>query len=337
MSAPEPRANPNLVGHGAAEAEFLAAARHGRLHHAWLITGAIGIGKATLAYRLARRLLAGLPARGESAALDPADPVFRRVAAGAHADLKTLTLGSDSRTGKLKHEIVVDDVRASTSFLHRTAIEGGWRILIVDPAELLNTNAQNALLKVVEEPPERTLVFLVSAAPGRLSVTLRSRCRWLRLAPLATEDVEKLLLRYREDLPDAERKRLAEVAQGSPGRALRLAEKGGAAVASLAAEALAAMPNLAPIDAHALADRLGRDEDAFAVFMDLLLGAVATAVRAGARGRASPAETRLLGGRSLAASGEVWQAVTDLARETERLNLDKHQALVSGLMLLNGP
>ncbi|MGH7058331.1 MAG: DNA polymerase III subunit delta', partial [Acetobacteraceae bacterium] len=238
MSAPGPRANPDLLGHAAAEATFLDAARRGRLHHAWLITGPFGIGKATLAYRLGRRLLARLPAEGQGAALDPSNPTFRRVASGGHADLQTVTLTADPRTGHVHREILVDGVRAGAAFLHRTAIEGGWRVLIVDPAEALNTNAANALLKVVEEPPERALLVLVCACPGRLPATLRSRCRVLRLAPLDEHDMETLLARYLDDVSADVRARLAALAEGSPGRALRLAAKDGAAIAGLVSETL---------------------------------------------------------------------------------------------------
>ncbi|MGH7121918.1 MAG: DNA polymerase III subunit delta' [Acetobacteraceae bacterium] len=337
MAAPEPWENPELLGHAAAERELLAAARGGRLHHAWLITGPSGIGKATLAYRFARRLFAGLPADRESLWLDPANSVFHRVAAGAHADLRTITRTVDPKTGRQHRDILVDDVRAGTAFLHLTAIEGGFRVVIIDPAESLNGNAANALLKVLEEPPAAALLLLVSAAPGRLPATLRSRCRALRLSPLADRDVALLLSRYRPDVAAEERARLVVLAEGSPGRALRLAGEEGVAMAKLVDEVLSGLPRFGTQRAHGVVDRLGRGETGFPLFMELLLGRLAAAVRAGARDRADAEQRRLLQLRPLDAWGEVWHALSRLADETERFSLDKRQAVVSGLALLDGP
>jgi DNA polymerase III subunit delta' len=336
MSAPEPRANPDLVGQVAAESALLEAARGARLHHAWLMVGPPGIGKATLAYRFARRLLAGLPPEGQGLALDPRDPVFRRVAAASHADLHTVTRTTNPQTGRLRREIVVDDVRAGAEFLHRTAAEGGWRVVVVDPAEMLNANAANALLKVLEEPPAQALLLLVCSAPGRLPATLRSRCRLLRLAPLEDHEMDAVLARYLPDVAPEERARLAALAEGSPGRALRLAADEGVAMAALVDEVLAGLPAFGAARAHGLVDRLGRGESGFSTFMELLLAALAAAVRAGARGRADPDQQRLLDLRPLDAWGEVWHALSRLADDTERLNLDKRQAVVSGLALLDG-
>src|SRR5271165_3045369 len=176
-SAPEPRANPLLLGHEAAEATLAAALHSGRLHHAWLLTGPAGIGKATLAFRFARRLLAGHG--GEGLQLDSTHPVFRRVAVGAHADLLTVERAFDPKRKRQRTEIVVDDVRRIGGFLHLTPAEGGWRVVVVDGADELNRNAANALLKVLEEPPPRALLLLTAAAPGRLPATIRSRTRRL--------------------------------------------------------------------------------------------------------------------------------------------------------------
>ncbi len=251
---PEPRANPTLIGHQAAEAALLGALRGGRMHHAWMITGPDGVGKATLAFRFARRLLAG---PGDTLELAPEHPVFRRVAAGAHADLFTLqrTMGSDGK--KLRAEIGVDDVRAANAFLRLTPAEGGWRVVIVDRADELNCNAANALLKILEEPPARALLLLVCASPGRLPVTLRSRCRRLPLHPLSEEDMTRLLATYLPGVAEEERDRLAALAEGSPGRALLLRDAEGVALAGLVDEVLAGLPDL-PDGGWGVADRLGR-------------------------------------------------------------------------------
>jgi DNA polymerase-3 subunit delta' len=333
--APEPRANPLLLGHGAAEATLLEAMRSGRMHHAWLISGPEGVGKATLAYRFARRLLAGIPEQA-SLALDPRHPVFRRVAAGAHADLHTVERGYDERRRRMRSQIAADDVRGISDFMHLTPAEGGWRVAIVDGAEEMNQSSANALLKILEEPPRRAILLLVCAAPGRLPPTVRSRCRRLRLDPLGQERMEQLLASYLPDLPPNDRSRLVTVAEGSPGRALLLAEEEGLAIANLVNEILAALPGLKLQRAYAVADTLTRGETAFSNFMDLLRAGIAAAVRDVVRGRGDEDQSRLIALRPLDAWGDVWHALTLLQDETERFNLDKRQAIVAGLAMLGG-
>jgi DNA polymerase III subunit delta' len=334
--ATEPRANPLLLGHEPAEATLLEALRSGRMHHAWLITGPDGVGKATLAYRFARRLLAGMPDT-DSLVLDPLHPVFRRVAAGSHADLLTVERLYDEKRKRMRTQIAVDDVRRISNFMSLTPAEGGWRVVVVDGAEELNQNSANALLKVLEEPPPRAVLLLACAAPGRLLPTIRSRCRRLRLDPLGPEPMDRLLATYLPDLSTDERGRLATVADGSPGRALTLAEEEGLAIAGLVDEVLAALPGLKATRAYAVADTLGRNENAFTNFMDLLRAGIASAVRDVVRGRADPEQSRLIGLRPLDAWGDVWHALTRLQDETERFALDKRQAIVAGLGMLSGP
>jgi DNA polymerase-3 subunit delta' len=334
MTLPDPRANPDLLGHAAAEAALLDAARSGRLHHAWLLLGPPGIGKATLAFRFARRLLAGLPPTGDNLALPPDHPVFRRVAAGSHADLLTVECSFDEKRKKMRGEIVVDDVRRIPDFLRLTPAEGGWRIVVIDGAEDLNRNAANALLKALEEPPRQAMLLLVCNAIGSLPPTIRSRCRRLRLAPLAEADVAALAARALPDRPAAEHARLAALADGSIGHALDLALEDGVAVAELVARALVEPSRLSLGDALATADALGREEEAFSTFTDLTRAGVATTVRAAARGRADPAQARTVGNRGLAEWVGVWQALGALQHETEDLHLDRREALVQGFRLL---
>jgi DNA polymerase III subunit delta' len=333
MSVPEPRANPKLLGHEAAEAMLAEAMRSARMHHAWLITGAEGIGKATLAFRFARQLFAG-PADGGSLAVDAKSPVFRRVASGAHADLLTVERAWDDKRKRHRTEIVVDDVRRVTDFLRRTPAEGGWRVVVVDGAEELNRNAANALLKVLEEPPSRAVLLLTCAAPGRLLPTIRSRCRRLRLSPLPDPAMETLLAGYLPELEADARARLVTLAEGSPGRALLLAAEEGLALSELVDQVLGALPTLPASRAHALADTLSRGEGSFSTFMDLLRAAISSALRDVLHGRGDPEQERLVSLLSLDAWGETWHALTRLQDETERFSLDKRQAIVAGLGLL---
>ena len=332
MSAPEPRANALLLGQEPAEAVLLEALCSGRMHHAWLITGPEGVGKATLAFRFARRLLAGrLDAATDSLAVPPKHPVFRRVAAESHADLLTVEREYDPKRKRMKTLIAVDDVRDIPKFMALTPAEDGWRVVIIDGAEDMSPSSANALLKVLEEPPSRAVLLLVCGAPGRLLPTIRSRCRRLQLAALDDSVMDKLLDTYLPQMPPDERHRLITLAEGSVGRALLLAEEHGLALATLVDEVLAAGPNLKMSRAYELADTITRADGAFSTFMDLLRAAITVAVRDTVRGRADPDQSRLIATRPLDAWGEVWDALTRLQDETERFNLDKRQAIVAGL------
>ncbi len=335
MPAPEPRANPLLLGHEAAEATVLDAMFAGRMHHAWLITGPEGVGKATLAYRFARHLLAGRPTT-PSLAMEPDHPVFKRVAAGSHADIKTLEREYDPKRKRVRTQIAIDDVRKIINFMHLTPAEGGWRVIVVDGAEEMNANSANALLKVLEEPPPRAVILLVCSSPGRLLPTIRSRCRRLRLGQLDDATMHTLLRQYLPSLSDDERGRLVTLAEGSPGRAMMMAEDEGLAISTLVDNILANMDKFPLSKGYEIADQLARSETGFSVFMDLLRAGVSSAVRAAARGQADPEQERMVSARPIDAWGDLWHGLTRLQGETERSNLDKRQAVVAGLGMLTG-
>ncbi len=333
MSAPPPRSNPLLLGHERAEETLLDAMAGGRMHHAWLITGPEGVGKATLAYRFARRLLAGQSAE-RTLDMAPTHPVFRRVAVGSHADLLVIERGMNEKTKRMRTQIPVEEVRRVGGFLSLTPAEGGWRVVLVDGAEEMNAASANALLKTLEEPPPRAIILLTCAAPGRLPPTIRSRCRRLRLEALDDATMTRLLAEYLPAMDADERGRLATLAEGSPGRALDMAAEEGLKIAALVDQVLTELPNLPPTRPYEIADALGRSDTGFATFMDLLTAGIAAAVRETARGRGDPEQERLVALRSLDGWGEVWQGLSRLRDETERFSLDKRQALVAGLGLL---
>ena len=181
-----PRQNTGLIGQDAALTRAARALRGGKPPQGWLISGPPGIGKATLAYRIARYLLAH-GATGEGAAdlsVPPNDPAAIQVAAGSHPGLLVLKRGENPDTGKLMTVLSVGEIRKLANFFGMTSGAGGWRVAIVDTADEMNDNAANALLKLLEEPPGRAMLLLLSNTPGRLLPTIRSRCQRLELRPL---------------------------------------------------------------------------------------------------------------------------------------------------------
>jgi len=235
--APHPADATTLFGQDEAEARFLAAWAAGRLHHAWLLRGPRGIGKATLAYRIARALIATPPGGGlfggggppESLDLPEGCPVLARIRAGGEPMLRIVRRSANDKE-RLRSEITVDDIRKLRSFFQLSAPDGGRRVVIVDAADEMNRNAANALLKSLEEPPADTVMLLVSHEPARLLPTIRSRCRVLDLAPLSAQDFARALAGAGATLPDGEIKALEALAAGSVGRALELAAADGPAL-----------------------------------------------------------------------------------------------------------
>jgi DNA polymerase III subunit delta' len=349
-AVPAARENAALLGHEPAEAALLGAYRSGRLPHAWLLSGPRGIGKATLAFRFARFVLGagggGLFAASPEAslAMEPSNPVFRRVAAGGHADLLVVERGFDPKRRKLRSEIVVDDTRAIAGFLRLTPAEGHWRVVVVDGADLMNRNAANALLKILEEPPQKALLLLVSDNPGRILPTIRSRCRLLALKPLSQGVVEEALERYRPDLGRAEREAVAGLSEGSIGRALDLAAAGGLGLYRALLKLLEKLPQVDGVALHALADRLARvdGEDSFRLAAELLPGWVARMVTRAAAGEGGstglPGEAeamrRLAERRGLEEWVEVWENLTRLFALADGVNLDRKQVVLNAFFAL---
>jgi DNA polymerase III subunit delta' len=323
---PHPRETAGLFGHAEAEQALLEAYRGGRIPHAWLIGGERGLGKATLAYRMARFVLAhpdpASPAvqQAKSLALAVDHPVARRIAGQAHSDLLVLVRVINEKTGKLFTEIRVDDVRRTVSFFGSTAGEGGWRIAIVDPVEELNAAGENALLKVLEEPPPRSLLFLVSNAPGRVLPTIRSRCRALMLRPLAVEDVAgAVAAALGETAITEEIRQAAAASEGSVGRALALLEGDALELRRQVIDLLDRLPALDPRALHSLGDEIaGTQAETLAAFMDAVNAWLGGRLSSGAQDTAR-----------LARLAEVWASVNQAARDAEAYNLDRKPLVFS--------
>lgn len=328
--APHPRDTLELFGQSAAEAGFLDAYATGRLHHGWLLTGPRGIGKATLAWSIARFLLAtpsvaddglcGAPTAPSSLHIDPEHPVARRIAAGSETGLKPITRTENEKTGRLRDVISVEDIRGLAGFFQMSSADGGRRVVIVDAADDMNPQAANALLKMLEEPPDRATLLLVSHQPSGLLPTIRSRCRVLRLRPLGAEDMARALTQAGADTA-AQTTALSELSGGSVGAALRLSALDGL---KLYAELVALVGGLPQFDrsravklAEAAAARGAEARrDLLFELLDLLLARLA---RTGASGVAPDVEAAPREAETLArlaphpAAGRVW---AEIAQET---------------------
>ena len=341
-----PRENPDLLGHEHTERELRRLAEGGRLPHALLLTGPRGIGKATLAFRLTRFLLAQPADRADSGlVVDPASNAFRRVASGGHADLLTVERAYDPRRRRLRSDIIVEDVREISGFMRLTAAEEGWRVVIVDGAEEMNRNAANALLKILEEPPHRALLLLISHSPGQLLPTIRSRCRRCPLAALPQPLVVELLERYRTGLESSEAEALARLAGGSIGRAIELGDAGGLALYRSMLDMFAQVPRLDILGLHAFADKLARPdaEDAYRASEELLSQFLARMVVEFARGSVDgddllPEEREIMRRLASRADPPQWAAVRDkIGRgfaDTDELNLDRKQAILGAFFAI---
>lgn len=325
IGVPHPRETVALFGHAEAEQMLLDAYRSGHFPHAWLIGGERGIGKATLAYRAARFLLAHpdpvSPAvqNAKSLALSRDHPVMRRIASQGHSDLLTLARTLNDK-GKLRQDIAVEDVRRAVPFFGSTAGEGGWRIAIVDAVDELNAAGANALLKILEEPPPRGLLLLVSHAPGRALATIRSRCRRLALRPLAAGDVAQAAATALGKKAEAQDIRAAaEAADGSVARALVFLAGSALELRRQVSAMLDRLPQVDPRALHALGESLaGIEAGPLTAFMDTVNGWLNAQLRAGTN--ALP---------RMAAVAEAFESVNRSARDVEDYNLDRRPFVFS--------
>jgi len=250
--APHPRATRRIIGQDAAIDGFLTAWSSGKLHHGWMLTGPRGVGKATLAYAIARFVLAtppqqddglfGAPEPPTSLIIDPEHPVARRINAGSEPGLFVLRRGVDEKTKRARAVITVGEIRNLGGFFHLSAPDGGSRVVIIDAADDLNPSAANALLKLLEEPPAKVLMLLVTHQPAGLLPTIRSRVRELRLSPLGEAHMKDALDQTGTEIADP--KALSILSAGSVGAALRIAGLDGLALYSELMAILSSLPDL---------------------------------------------------------------------------------------------
>jgi len=316
-----PRDAARLEGHEIAERAFLEALERGRLHHAWLLVGPEGVGKATFAYRAARRLLGARPEPGYGLlGADPEDPVFRQAAGRAHPDL--MVLERDGPDAKARKSIPVDEARALPEFFSKSPGRAAYRVAIIDSADDLNPNAANAVLKTLEEPPVRGVLLLVSHRPGSLLPTIRSRCRRLVFAAPPTEDAARWVAAAADVSPEAAAK-LLRMARGAPGRALRLAGQGALEIDAEARSLVARLPVVDASAAQHMADGFRGPEGAqrFALTMDRIAAAL----------HDSTAAAALAGQGALDREAEAWTLISEAPGEADAINLDRADAFFTAL------
>lgn len=352
--APHPRDTVQLIGQDAAQAAFLDAFTTGRLHHAWLLTGPRGVGKATLAWRIAKFLLAtpdidpddmfGAPVP-TSLDIQPDHPVAHRIAAGAEPGLKSVHRTENEKSKRLRDQITIDDIRALAGFFQLSATDGGRRVVIIDAADEMNPNAANALLKMLEEPPARTTLLLVCHQPSRLLPTIRSRCRTLRLGPLSSGEMADAMAQAGVE-PGPDGSALAELSAGSVGDALRLSLLDGLKIYTEVIALLGSMPNLDRGRALALAEAAAQRgaEQRLDLLYTLIDIALTRLARTGATGQppkveAAPNEaailTRLAGNQAQArAWADTAQSALARARHGRAVNLDPAALVLDTLFKL---
>jgi DNA polymerase-3 subunit delta' len=314
-----PQARHNFLAAPGFETQIAQLLNAGALANGWLITGGEGAGKATLAYRLARALFwRQRPPEAVTLDVPKSAQEFALVASGGHPDLFVAARRFDEKKERYATEITVETIRELNQFLNHTASMGGWRVAIIDTAENLNRNSANALLKVLEEPPPRAALFVLSSAPGRLLATIRSRCRRIELRPLPDEMIAAYLESEGVAAGEGARK-IAGVAGGRPGFALELARGEGAAAIDAVSDFWSAAAKGG--DVSNLASRLAtkEDEGTFVNFRTLLNTRLAAEARSLA----------VAGDPKASAFVDLHERLNALFRRAEAVNLDRYQILLA--------
>jgi DNA polymerase-3 subunit delta' len=334
QAVPHPRERFDLFGHEAIETELLNIYRSGRLPHALLIGGPSGIGKATLAWRLARFLLVNpnptseLCRAASNFFVPEDDDVARQIISLAHPDLFLLRREWNEKTGKLSTEIKIDDIRKMIRLFQQAPGRNGYRIAILDSAEDLNLAGANALLKLIEEPPPRSLFVIVAHRPGQVLPTIRSRCHKIMLKPLSGGDILRAIESMGPalaEISEAEKNAACARAGGSVHDALRLLSGHSLAIDARLQSVLHRLPRIDWDQVHALADDVAQSQDA--AEYDLILAAVFDWLDA--RVRLGALSGQAARPAALAVFAMAWEKVAARVRETEALNLDKRGLILS--------
>ncbi|WND02256.1 DNA polymerase III subunit delta' [Temperatibacter marinus] len=349
-----PRRTMSLNGHEEAERLFLDAFNEDRLHHAWLVTGPKGVGKSSFAWRAAKFLMVHGQQKvgGDSLFGDALPPVVlstlsvdadhdtvTRILAGTHSDINEIMRSPNKDTGKMRKEIVIDDIRALINQSTQTSSEGGWRIAIIDSVDELNVSAANALLKLLEEPPVKTILFLVSHSPGKLLPTIRSRCRALKLQPLPIESVKAVLAGKYPSLSVEEMNALSVLSEGAPGQACSYAASNALSLYQDIMNILGQFPRIDVPALHKFAEKLASvkaDAD-YHLFVDLLYFIRQRLLRYMATGEeVTPVSSNeiaifhdISSKSTLDQQLDLWEKTIELIGRASRVNLDRKQVILN--------
>lgn len=333
-----PQKNNYLIGHTEEENTFLQAWKNNAMHHAWILSGAEGIGKATLAYRIARFLLWADPSKREqykSLDVPVFSSTFQQVSKGSHPDLKVLQRDfietdrkkiisaiqkgealDDDDLSNLKRSayIRVDDVRQINTFLSKTSFNEGWRIVIIDSVDDLNQNASNALLKILEEPPVKTLLLLISHNMVKLMPTIRSRCAKLTMKALTDTDVASLIRRYRPQVNEQKVQRLVNLSGGSIGRALLYADTDADEIYATLSSLLSAPNSASTTQIIDFSAQMAADSDKFDILQELLIKFL---------------KQRLPSSHDPENLSRYWEIINDMFSDCRYINMDKKLMLIN--------
>lgn len=351
-----PRENGEVLGHDAIEQSLLSLYNNGKLPHALIFAGPMGVGKTTMAFRVARFLLkhgnqdssqdslfGDAPEQPTNMHVSPDDPVFHKVASGGHPDLRTIERPMDERKGTRKSAVDVETARSIAPFLRMSASDGGWRVVIVDEADTMNYFAQNAILKILEEPPPKALLILICNRLGTMLPTIRSRCRTFNFAPLDKPTITSLLKRAAPSATSGEIALLTELSDGSMGRAMALQEEGGVNTLNSILDFLGGWPNWDWSKIHPWADNLSRDDKGYKSFAALLEWTASEILRAkAAPNRPLPeilrieAVERLQNHYSLEQMIDICEKLKTHFITIDNSNLDKRQGVLGAFAILGG-
>lgn len=334
-----PRLTREIIGHDAGFADFTQSRARGRLHHSWLLSGIKGIGKASFAYQAARHLLLNTPADTPvHQPLPDTDPAMRLIDGGVHPDLFVLARGYNRDSDKFRTDIPVDDVRRMKSFFQLSSADGNWRVCIIDSLDEMNKYSLNSLLKILEEPPEKSIFFLISHRVGGLLDTIKSRSRQLDFKPLARPQLEQIIAHHLPETAPEAAAAAAFLADGSADMALTLAELGGFDLYRDLISLLDGLPRPDVESLHGFSDRFGPRGDAksFPVFCFLLSSWLHRALRSHIDGQEivpvfageDEVAARFVARVGTGALLGLWEKINDDARRAEALNLDRKQIVL---------
>lgn len=350
----EPQSSSLCLGHDKVEETLLGFINSGAMPHALILSGQEGIGKSTMAFRLARYLLENgtpdsaqdslfgdAPAEASSLNISADSPVFSKVASGGHPDFLYIGRPMDERKGKQKNNVDVQTARKVAPFLRMTASDGGWRVVVIDDADTMNRNAQNALLKILEEPPSNTVLVLVTHRLGALIPTIKSRCRVLNFDSLSQDVFDQLLVKAcGNQLPNDEKNMLMVFAQGSMGQCQKIIDENGIETISNVLQMLE-QGDLHWSMIHQLSDSAGRagQETTFAHIQQALCGVISLMIAGKARGQsvvdiAPQFSSKYMANKPLGALVELYDDLTEHFEQTHRGNLDKRQSILSAFQFI---